>query len=211
MRYQTEREQLCEIGRRCWQKGWTAANDGNFSLRLEENVFLVTPSGVSKGFLTPELLLLTDSAGRKLGEWGGVPSSELMLHLRCYARRPDVRAVVHVHPPVGTAFAAARIPLDAPILSEVLMSLGDIPVAPYGTPGTAELPDSVVPYLAEHNALLLANHGALTLGATLLQAYERMETLEHTAKIFLYARLLGGGVPLTEEQIAPLIRRRQGN
>jgi L-fuculose-phosphate aldolase len=198
------REQFCEIGRRCWQRGWVAANDGNFSVRLGENVFLVTPTGVSKGFMTPEMLLLVDSDCRALSNTGGKPSSELKMHMRCYRERPDIRAVVHAHPPASTAFAAARLPLDAPILSEFLMSLKEVPVAPYATPGTDEVPDSITPLLPSHNAVLLANHGAVTLGETLMQAYYRLESLEHTAEIFLSARLLGGGVPLTPEQAARL-------
>lgn len=199
------REQICEIGRRCWQKGWVAANDGNFSIRIGTNAFLVTPTGVSKGFMTAETLLLVDSECRPLTSSCGKPSSEIKMHLRCYKERPDIRAVVHAHPPVSTAFAAARIPLDAPILSEFLMTLREVPVAPYATPGTDEVPDSIAALLHSHDAVLLANHGVITLGDTLMQAYYRLETLEHAAGIFLSARLLGGGVSLTSEQAKRLL------
>ena len=201
MTYGTERELICRLGRRMWERGWVAANDGNLSLRLPEGRFLVTPAGVSKGFLTPEQLLVVDGDGRVLeGAEGFRPSSETPLHLMCYRTRPDVGGVCHAHPPAATAFACARLPLDRPVLGEVLMTLGEIPLAPYGQSGTAELPRAAQPLVRTHDAVLLSNHGALTVGAGLEQAYWRMETVEHTAEIHWRLRALGGGVELTPAQ-----------
>jgi L-fuculose-phosphate aldolase len=212
MNYPELRAFFCDIGRRIWTQGWIAANDGNFSAKLAENLFLTTPTGVSKGYLSPEMLILVDKCGKKLEESKWNPSSELPLHLRCYEERPDVAAVVHAHPPAATAFAVAHIPLDKPILSEAVMSLGAVPVAPYGCPGTSELPDSAAPFLKEHDAILLANHGALTVGADLQTAYFRMETLEHFAKLCLNLRILGEEQDLPPERVEELmrVRRRMG-
>lgn len=205
MDYETQRRLMCELGRRLWQRGWAAANDGNFSRRLGEGLFLVTPAGVSKGFLTTDMLLVVDSQGRPTAPSSYHPSSETALHLTCYRTRPDVGGVCHAHPPAATAFACARQGLDEPpLLGEAVMALGSVPCAPYGRTGTEALSRAAAPLLADHNAVLLANHGALTMGPDLEQAYWRMETLEHTAQICLNVRLLGGGVPLTPAEIAEL-------
>ena len=196
MDYETQRRLMCELGRRMWERGWVAANDGNFSRRLGEGLFLVTPAGVSKGFLTTDMLLVVDSQGRLTGPSSYRPSSETPLHLACYQVRPDVGGICHAHPPAATAFACAHLGLEEPLLGEAVMALGPVPCAPYGRTGTAELPAAAAP--------LLANHGALTMGPDLERAYWRMETLEHTARIHLNVRLLGGGVPLTPEQAAAL-------
>ena len=204
MTYQRERELICRLGRQMWQRGWVASNDGNLSLRVAPDRYLVTPTGVSKGFMKPDMLLVVDGTGQVVEPRARGASSELPLHLMCYAARPDVGGVCHAHPPAATAFACARLPLDAPILGETLMTLGTVPVAPYARTGTQALPEAVRPLLARHNGVLLANHGALTVGETLEKAYDRMESLEHTAQIHLNVRLLGGGVPLDEEQAAAL-------
>ncbi|MDD4715300.1 MAG: class II aldolase/adducin family protein [Oscillospiraceae bacterium] len=197
MEYTAQRELLCALGRRMWQRGLVAANDGNLSIRLEGDRFLVTPSGVSKGFLQPGMLLLVDGSGNLLGRSVYQPTSELRMHLFCYRKRPDVNGVVHAHPPAATAFACARRPIDRPILEELHLTLGGgVPVAPYGRAGTEEIPRAIEPLLPGCNALLLSNHGALTLGGDLLTAYYRMESLEHTAKIQLNVLQLGGGVPI---------------
>ncbi len=204
MEHFIQRQLICSLGRRMWEKGWVAANDGNLSLRLDNGRFLITPAGVSKGFLTPEMLLLVDDSGVPLGQSAWHPSSETPLHLACYRARPNIGGVCHAHPAAATAFACARIAIDRPILGETVMTLGSVPVADYGRTGTAELPAAVAPLLPDHDAILLANHGALTLGSDLEAAYWRMETVEHTAQIHLNACLLGGGVELTPEQVAAL-------
>ena len=204
MTYLKERELICRLGQKMWQLGWVAANDGNLSLRLEGNHFLVTPTGVSKGEMTPEMLVVVDSSGEVLEPSCFPPSSETPLHLRCYQDRPDIGGICHAHPVAATAFACARVPLDCNFLAEARMNLGQVPVTPYAPNGTEALCRAVAPYLTGHNALLLANHGALTLGGSLEEAYYRMETLEHTARICLNLPLLGGGVPLSGMEQNPI-------
>lgn len=199
MKESKARALLCELGRRMWQRGWVASNDGNLSVRLENGTILTTPTGVSKGFLAPDDLVVVEPDGTVRS--GALrPSSELGMHLRCYRLRPEVNAVVHAHPAAATAFACARRPMDSPILGETLMTLGAIPVTEYAQSGTPALPDALAPLIRDHDAVLLANHGAVTVGADPEQAYYRMETVEHTALIHLYTHLLGGGVPLTPEE-----------
>jgi L-fuculose-phosphate aldolase len=203
------RQSIIETGRRLYEKGLIAAGDGNISARLPDGRrFIATPTGVCKGFLTPDMLVVVDEQGRKL-QGHLEPSSELVMHLTIYQRRPDVQAVVHAHPPVGTGFAAAGIPLTTPLISEVVLTLGCIPLAEYGTPTTPELADAIKPYVQHYDALLLANHGALACGATVEQAYYRMETLEHFARIALVARLVGEEKPLAPEAVKKLFEIRQ--
>ena len=194
------REQICDVCHKMWQLGWVAANDGNVSAKLEDGTFLATPTGMSKSFITPENLDALE---------GYRPSSEIKMHLRCYEEREDVGAVLHAHPPVATGFAVANIPLDDYSMIETVIALGSIPVTPYGTPSTQEVPDAIAPYLPEHDAMLLQNHGALTVGADVITAYYRMETLELFAKISLNARLLGGAQELSKENIDRLISMRK--
>lgn len=204
MNYETQRLLICELGRRMWQKNWLAANDGNLSRRLGEGLFLITPAGVSKGFLSPDMLVVVDARGELAEPSAFRPSSETPLHLECYRRRGNVGGVCHAHPPAATAFACAHLPIVSPILGETVMSLGRVPCAPYGRTGTPDLPLAAGPLLEGYSAVLLANHGAITLGRDLDEAYLRMETLEHTALIHLYARTLGGGVALSPEETAAL-------
>ncbi len=189
----TEQDLRCdivEVGRRLWHHGFVASNDGNISVRLDAERLLTTPKSVSKGFMTPDMMVVTDLEGRKVaGE--RAPSSELKMHLEVYRMRPDANAVVHAHPPTATGFAVAGIPLDRAVLAEVITTLGSIPIAEYATPSTDELPAACSKYLKAHDGLLLANHGALTLAGDLFSAFYRMETIEHFAKISLVARLLG--------------------
>jgi len=209
MTYEIERELICRVGKLLYDRGYVASNDGNISMMVEADRLLMTPSGVSKGRMTPEMLLLTDLAGNVL-EGNRHPSSEGKMHLAVYRHRPDVRAVVHAHPPVSTAFAVCRKGLEIPFLAEMVAGLGKVPCTPsFAMLSTDEVPESVIPYLPEHNALLLANHGALTWGGTLWDAFDRMETVEHTAKIVMNAQVLGGGIPLNEEEVARL-RSLQG-
>jgi len=184
------RADIVEVGRRMYARGYTASNDGNISVRLGSDRLLMTPKSVCKGFMTPDMMCITDLEGRKL-QGDRDPSSEMLMHLEVYRQRPDVQAVVHAHPPIATGFAVAGIPLDRAVLAEVLTTLGSIPIAEYATPSTKELPEAVRKYIKAHDAMLLANHGALTSGADLYAAYYKMETIEHFAKISLVARLLG--------------------
>ena len=204
MTFQEEREAVCQVGRLLYDRGYVAANDGNISVKVGEDRLLITPSGVSKGRMTPEMLLVTDMDGTVI-EGDRHPSSEGKMHLEVYRGRPDVNAVVHAHPPVATAFAVCRRGLETPYLSELVAGLGQVPcTTSFAMLSTEEVPESVRPYLEDHNALLLANHGALAWGGDLWEAFDRLETVEHTAKIVLNAQLLGGGIPLTEEEVVRL-------
>jgi len=205
------RAEIVEVGRRLWARGYVASNDGNISVRLDEHRLLATPKSVSKGFMTPDMMVMTDLSGRKLAGDRDA-SSELLLHLAVYDLRPDVQAVVHAHPPLATGFAVAGIALDRAVLAEVVTTLGSIPIADYGTPSTAELPDAVRKYIKVHDGLLLANHGALTVGGDLLGAYYKMETVEHFAHISLVARLLGRERLLSRDEVTRLqgLRGRYG-
>jgi len=210
MEYKEIREQICDVCHKMWQLGWVAANDGNVSVKLDDGNFLVTPTGISKSFITPEKLVIINSEGEVLQALDGYrPSSEIKMHLRCYKERDDVGAVLHAHPPTATGYAVAHIPLDRYTMIETVAAIGSIPVTPYGTPSTYEVPDAIAPYLQEHDVLLLANHGALTVGADAITAYYRMETLELFAKISLTAHLLGGEKEISRENIDKLIELRK--
>jgi L-fuculose-phosphate aldolase len=203
------REEIVEIGRRVYERGFVAASDGNISVRLPDGTILTTPTMVCKGRMTADMLVLVDANGRKLRRNERNPSSELAMHLAIYRLRPDVHAVVHAHPPFGTGFAVANVPLDKPLLSEVILTLGCIPLAAYGTPSTDEVVERLAPFIPHHDALLLANHGAVAYGPDLELAYARMETLEHFAKITLIARLIGHPAELSAEAIEKLLDVRE--
>src|SRR5262249_22467409 len=194
------RRDIVEVGRRLYARGYTASNDGNISVRLDAQRLLMTPKSVCKGFMAPEMMCITDLDGRKIAG-DRDPSSEMQMHLEVYRQRPEVRAVVHAHPPIATGFAVAGIPLDRAVLAEVVTTLGSVPIAEYATPSTKELPEAVRKYVKAHDGMLLANHGALTLGADLFAAYYKMETIEHFAKISLVARLLGGERLLSRQEV----------
>jgi L-fuculose-phosphate aldolase len=197
------RADIVEVGRRMYARGYTASNDGNISVRLGPDRLLMTPKGVCKGFMTPDVMCVTDLEGRKL-EGHRDPSSEALMHLEVYRQRADVQAVVHAHPPIATGFAVAGIPLDRAVLAEVLTTLGSIPIAEYATPSTHELPEAVRKYIKAHDGMLLANHGALTVGSDLFSAYFKMETIEHFAHISLVARLLGRENLIAREEVLRL-------
>jgi L-fuculose-phosphate aldolase len=197
------RDGIVEVGRRLHQRAYVASNDGNISVRLAGDYILTTPKGVSKGFMTPDMMVTTDLEGNKVAGARDA-SSELPMHLAVYRSRPDVQAVVHAHPPVATGFAVAGIPLDRAVLAEVVTTLGSIPIADYGTPSTDELADAVRKYITAHDGLLLANHGALTVAGDLFAAYYRMETIEHFARISVVARLLGRERLLSREEVMRL-------
>jgi len=197
------RGEIVETGRRMYARGYVASNDGNISARLDERRLLTTPKSVSKGFMSPDMMVVVDFDGRKVSG-DRDPSSELPMHLEIYRNRPDVNAVVHAHPPLATGFAVAGIPLTRAVLAEVITTLGSIPIAEYGTPSTAELPEAVRKYIKAHDGMLLANHGAVTCGPTVLGAYYKMETIEHFAKISLVARLLGREHLISREEVERL-------
>ena len=207
------KKEICEIGKRIYNRGMVAANDGNISVKLNDNEFLCTPTGVSKGFMTPEYICKVDADGNVIQANGNFkPSSEIKMHMRVYKQRPDVKSVVHAHPTFATSFAIAGIPLTQPIMPEAVIALGCVPIAEYGTPSTEEIPDAVEKYLQYYDAVLLANHGALAYSDSLLAAYHKMESLEFYAELLYKARMLGGPKELSEEQVQRLyeIRRQFG-
>jgi L-fuculose-phosphate aldolase len=204
---QTARREICRIGQLLYERSYVVSSDGNVSVRLDDGRIVTTPTMTCKGRMTEDLLAVTDRDGRALGD--RKPSSELAMHLLIYGERPDVKAVCHAHPPHGTAFAVAGLAIDQPILSEVILTLGCVPLASYGTPSTEELTEAMRPLVKHHNALLMANHGAVAYGADLWQAFDRLETLEHTARIAILSRILGGSRNLPPDAIEKLINVRE--
>jgi L-fuculose-phosphate aldolase len=202
------KKEICEIGKRIYNRGYVASNDGNISVRIDENHVLITPTGVSKGFMEPEDIILVDMEG-KLVEGKKKQSSESNMHLQIYKDRPDVVSVCHAHPPYSTAFAVAGIPLDKMVLPEVIISLGTIPIVEYGTTGTEQLYGHIADYIRDYDAFLLENHGALTIGNSLLNAYHKMETLEHAAKIQFFAHQLGRVNVIPDGEVTKLINLRE--
>jgi L-fuculose-phosphate aldolase len=183
-------EAIVRVCRRLYERGLVAGPDGNVSMRLADGSILVTPRGVSKVDVTPEDLVIVDTNGAVL-DGRCSPSSELRMHLKIYQRRADIQAVVHAHPPTATGFAVAGESFMAPVLPEVILQMGEVPLVRYSTPGTDALADSFEPYLDDHDAFLMANHGATTIGTTMELAHQRMESLEHAARILLAARAVG--------------------
>lgn len=207
------KKEICEIGKRIYNRGMVAANDGNISVKIGDNEFLCTPTGVSKGFMTPEYICKVDGNGKVLSANKGFkPSSEIKMHLRVYKERPDVRSVVHAHPMYATGFAIAGRPLTQPIMPEAVIALGCVPIAKYGTPSTDEIPDAVSEHLQYFDAVLLENHGALSYSDSLEAAYMKMESLEFYAHLLYIAEHLGGAQELSKEQVEKLyeIRRQFG-
>ena len=203
------KDQICDVCHKMWQLGWVAANDGNVSALLDDNTILTTPTGMSKSFVTPEELIRVDRQGNVLEAAGGLrPSSELKMHLRCYDRRDDVRSVIHAHPPGATGFAVAHKAMDMYNMIEDVAAIGAVPLTPYGTPSTMEVPDAIEPYLQEHDVMLLENHGALAVGSDVITAYYRMESLELWAKITIHAVILGGSIDISRKNIDKLIDLR---
>ena len=199
------RADIVEIGRRLYARGLIGGNEGNVSVRAGDVLF-VTPPGVCKGFLSADLIVRTDLQGRPLD--GRPASTEVRMHTAVYARRPDVGGVVHAHPPTATAFAAAGLPLDRPLIAEAVVALGAVPVIPYGTPSTEALAANVAAAICDAQALLLANHGALAVGADVFRAWERMETLEQLARVTLLTHLIGRDVPLPGSDVDRLAALR---
>lgn len=207
------KKQICDIGKRIYNRGMVAANDGNISVKLNDHEFLCTPTGVSKGFMTPEYICKVNEKGEVISANPGFkPSSEIKMHMRVYEKRPDVKSVVHAHPMYATSFAIAGIPLTQPIMPEAVIALGCVPIAEYGRPSTMEIPDAVEKYLPYFDAVLLANHGALTYSDSLLAAYHKMESVEFYAQLLYQSKVLGGPKEFTPQQVEDLyeIRRQFG-
>ena len=202
------KKEICEVGLKLWQKGFVAANDGNISVKISDNEFYCTPTGVSKASLTPDMIIKVDKDGKKL-EGKLNPSSEIKMHMRVYRERPDVTAVVHAHPPVATAFTVADIDLDQYVLPEAVLTIGAVPTCDYGTPSTMEIPDSLDPYIQNHDAFLLRNHGALTVGCNLTKAFFVMEEVEFNAVICKHAMDLGAVHEISSEQLKKLMDLRK--
>jgi L-fuculose-phosphate aldolase len=204
------RQAIIEIGRRMYMKNFVAANDGNISCKVEEDVIWTTPTGVSKGFMTEDMLVKMRLDGTVLTSGTMEPSSEIKMHLRVYNENPAVRGVTHAHPPVSTSFAIAGIALDLAIYPEALVNLGTVPCIHYATPGSQGIPDSIAPYCKDYNGLLLANHGALTWGRTLIEAFFRLESLEHYAMILMYTgNIIGKANVLSRDQVNELLIIRE--
>lgn len=204
------KKEICEIGRRIYNDGFVAANDGNISVKVDENTFFTTPTGVSKGFMTPDMICKVDATGTPKESTGKYrPSSEFKMHLKVYKERPDVNSVVHAHPPIATSFAIAGIALDKMIMPEAVIFLGAVPIAQYGTPSTMEIPESLEPYIQDYDAILLANHGALSFGCDLNTAFFRMESTEFYAKLTFYSTMLGGAKEIPCGEVKKLIDLRK--
>jgi L-fuculose-phosphate aldolase len=202
------RHAICTVGRYLYDRFLVAANDGNITVRLSDDEILATPTGVSKGMMLPENLVVITPKGEILrAREGQKPSSEIRMHLAIFQERPDVRSVVHAHPPTATGFAAAGVGLDVPIIPEVVVRTGLTPYVPYAIPGGEELPDSLRPYMKDHDTLLMGNHGVVTYGPTLQDAWEKMETVEFHARIRLVTEQLGQKVVLNEDQVKALFDR----
>src|SRR5215470_14482272 len=201
------RRDIVRFGAMLHSLGFIAATDGNLSVRLDEDRILVTPTGMSKGMMTPPDLVVVDTEGRKLKGKRQV-TSEIGMHLLIYRMRPDIRGIVHAHPRTATGFAAAGMALNQPLVCEVVIGLGLIPLAPYGTPGTPELAATLEPLIPQYDAILMANHGVVTYGPDLQSAYMKMETVEHFAQIALVTHVLGQQQPLAFEDLEKLVAAR---
>src|SRR5260221_5217044 len=201
------RRDIWTVGRWIHSRAFVVSTDGNISVRMDSRRVLTAPTVMSKGMMSPDDLVITDLQSRKVAGRREA-SSELAMHLLIYNRRPDVHAVVHAHPPAATSHAAAGIPLNKALLSELIIALGCIPVAQYGTPGTQELSDALEPMVQHYDAILLANHGVVTCGPDLLNAFFRMETVEHFAQVSLMTELLGKQVLLSGRDVEKLLAAR---
>ena len=202
------RNEIVAIGRRMADTGFIVAIDGNISCRLKNGHILITPSGVSKGALSPSMLIVVDLDGKPVGRSAN-PSAEISMHLLIYKKRRDVMAVVHAHPPTAVALSLAGVSMAHCVIPEVVLTMGEIPTAPYATPTTHELADSIAPYLDESDVIILERHGSVTCGLSLQEAYNKLEKLEHAAHITMMATQLGGVKPLSRGEVAKLIEVRQ--
>jgi L-fuculose-phosphate aldolase len=204
------KKMIIEIGRRIWTRGYVAANDGNITVKINDKEILTTPTGVSKGFMTPDMIIKMSIDGKLLTKQSKFrPSSEVKMHLQVYQQRQDIKSVIHAHPPYCTSFAVAGIPLDKCVLPEAILTIGAVPIAEYATPSTMEIPESIKPHIQNTDAVLLANHGAITLGTDLITAYHKMETLEHVANIIFLSIQLGNVNVIAQDQVDRLMALRQ--
>ena len=204
------KKMLVEIGQRMYMKNFVAANDGNISCKVDDESIWTTPTGVSKGFMSEDEMVKMRLDGTVISCGQLAPSSEVKMHLRIYNERDDVSAICHAHPPIATSFAIAGMALDQAIYSEAVVSLGIVPCVHYETPGSERLPDSIAPYIRDYNALLLANHGAVTWGTSLIEAWYRLEAMEHYAMVSMYSiNIIGKANVLSCEQIDELIQIRK--
>ncbi len=201
------RKQIVQFGRMLHERGYVAAMDGNLSVRLDERRILSTPTSICKGMMRPSDLVIVDVNGERISGRNNV-SSEIAMHLLIYRLRPDVRGIVHAHPRTATGFAAAGMALNKPLVCEVVIGLGSIPLAKYGTPGTPELTDALEPLIPQYDAILMSNHGVVSYGADLHRAYMKMETVEHFAQIALISHLLGSQQPLGDRELEKLMAAR---
>lgn len=201
------RQDILDVGKLIYQKGWVAANDGNISVRVDERRILCTCTGVSKGMMTPDDLIVCDPEGNKISG-ARDRTTEIAMHLTIYRMRPDISAIVHAHPPVATGFAVAGRALDKALLPEVIVSLGCVPLAEYGLPGTPALTDGMLPYIPKYDAILLANHGSVCYGEDVYKAFFKMEIVEHFARVTLVAELLGGPNVLPKQEVRKLFEAR---
>jgi len=209
------RQQMVRIGQMMYERGLLCGFEGNLSVRLGDNRILITPSGLHKGLLRPEQLLIVDSEGRVIGYPTEArrrlrPTSELPMHLEAYRQRPDIAAVIHAHPPLTVALSIAGIPMDTPMLPEVIVLLGIIPMAPYSLSSSTEGADAIRELVRRHDALVLQRHGTLTVGNSLTQAFMRLETVEQNARIHFMLAQLGAGGPLEGREVARLLKMRRG-
>src|SRR5450755_593586 len=204
---QEYRQDIIDIGRLVYQKDWVAANDGNITIRLDAHRILATPTGVSKGMMHVDDLIVVDSQGKKLSGRKEC-TSELAMHMKIYEMRPDIQSVLHAHPPVATGFAAAGRPLNLALLPEVIIGLGCVPLAGYGLPGTPALTNPLVPFIPKYDAIMMGNHGVVSYGEDVYKAFFRMETVEHFARISLVAELLGGPKVLPKDEVDKLFDSR---
>jgi len=201
------RQDIVDIGRLVYQKGWVAANDGNITIRLSPDRILATPTGISKGMMHVDDLIIVDKQGSKL-EGRRECTSEIFMHCTVYNMRPDIQSVLHAHPPVATGFATAGRPLDQALLPEVIIGLGCVPLAAYGLPGTPALTEPMLPYIPKYDAIMMGNHGAVCYGEDVYKAFFKMETVEHFARIALVAELLGGANVLPKTEVNKLLDSR---
>jgi len=203
------RTALCRIGALCYQKGYIVGADGNLSARMRDGTLLVTPTGAMKGFLEPQHIAHVDADGKAIGN-GPRASSEIAIHVVSYKERPDVEAVVHTHPPHAVALSIAGVDMQLPVIPEVIVTIGGTPTTPYATPGTQELPESIRAVVRCSDTLIMKNHGAVTLGSNLMDAFKKLDMVEHTAKILWLVHALKGSVePLPAEAVKKLLGTRQ--